>query len=319
MDFREFFYVQKSDRTVMFTLLTVAAVGLLLFFLLGGVNRSSQLAEVDSTMVDSGAVAHGADRWTSRRDNRGYYYSEEASGGSQTTHHLFPFDPNTADSTELLSLGLRSWQVRNLYRYRERGGVFRQPKDFARLYGLSVEQYRELEPYIRISADQRPASTLFPSSSYDDYGEPAASQRPARDTLLYPRKLAMGEHVELNTTDTTQLKKVPGIGSGFAKAIVAYGARLGGYHSVVQLLEIRNFPESALDYFSIRKPQLRKMNLNKLTLEQLRKHPYLSFHQARQIIDYRRLHGPLNSLNDLSLLPDFNADAIERLKPYVEF
>ena len=33
MDFREFFYVQKSDRTVMFTLLTVAAVGLLLFFL----------------------------------------------------------------------------------------------------------------------------------------------------------------------------------------------------------------------------------------------------------------------------------------------
>ena len=35
--------------------------------------------------------------------------------------------------------------------------------------------------------------------------------------------------------------------------------------------------------------------------------------------EYRRLHGPLESLQQLSLLPDFPSEAIQRLEPYVEF
>ena len=49
----------------------------------------------------------------------------------------FCFDPNTADSTQLLRLGLQPWQVRNIYRYRARGGIYRTREDFARLYGLT--------------------------------------------------------------------------------------------------------------------------------------------------------------------------------------
>jgi DNA uptake protein ComE-like DNA-binding protein len=312
MDFREFFYVQKSDRTVMFTLLTVAAVGLLLFFLLGGVNRSSQLAEVDSTMVDSGAVAHGADRWTSRRDNRGYYYSEEAPGGSQTTHHLFPFDPNTADSTELLSLGLRPWQVRNLYRYRERGGVFRQPKDFARLYGLTLKQYRQLEPYIRIAKEYNMMARDYISDE-----KPAA---PQRDSLVRPQKLSPQERVAVNQADTTLLQRVPGIGPYYARRIVSYRQRLGGYYRMEQLLEIEGFPESALNYFSIADDAVvRKLNVNRLSLNELRQHPYVGYYRAKQIVDFRRTHGRISSLNELSLSKDFTPEVIERLEHYVEY
>ena len=65
----------------------------------------------------------------------------------------FAFDPNTADSTQLLRLGLKPWQVRSIYRYRAKGGVFSEPADFARVYGLTLKQYRELEPYIRIGRD----------------------------------------------------------------------------------------------------------------------------------------------------------------------
>ena len=61
------------------------------------------------------------------------------------------------------------------------------------------------------------------------------------------------------------------------------------------------------------------MNVNKLTLNELKRHPYLNFYQARAINDYRRLKGPLKSLDDLSLLPDFTPQDIERLRPYVEF
>lgn len=135
----------------------------------------------------------------------------------------------------------------------------------------------------------------------------------------YQPKIRQGEHVILNTADTTQLKTVPGIGPYFARKIVEYGERLGGYVSVDQLDEIENFPLDAKRYLVIEHPSPRKLNLNRLSLNELRRHPYINFYRARAITDYRRLHGPLKSLDDLRLSKDFPPEAIERLKPYVEY
>ena len=129
---------------------------------------------------------------------------------SRPQPETFPFDPNTADSTQLLRLGLEPWQVRNIYKYRARGGIYRKKEDFARLYGLTVKDYRRLEPYIRISSDYLPASTLVQEEHHE------------RDTLRYPVKIAEGEQVVLNTADTTELRKVPGIGAYYARRIVRY-------------------------------------------------------------------------------------------------
>ena len=306
--FKEFFYLPKSDRRVIIVLLLAVAVLLSAFFLFsGGENKTSGgLTSEDSTVPTMSPVTS---RYYARQHNRGnypphqYYYSE---GGVR--HELFPFDPNTADSTQLLRLGLKPWQVKNIYKYRARGGVYRQPSDFARLYGLTVDDYRQLEPYIRIEGDFRPAAEVI-----------ATEQTASRDTVMYPIKLKPTEHISLNTADTAQLRKVPGIGRYYAREIDRYRRRLGGFVSAEQLLEIENFPEEALPYFTVNSNQVKRLNLNKLTLNQLKQHPYLNFYQARAITDYRRLKGPLKSLDDLSLLPDFTPQDIARLKPYVEF
>ena len=135
----------------------------------------------------------------------------------------------------------------------------------------------------------------------------------------YQPKVRRGEHIVLNTADTTALKTVPGIGSYFARKIVEYGERLGGYVSVDQLDEIEDFPLDAKRYLVVENPSPRKLNVNRLSLNDLRRHPYLNFYQARAITDYRRLHGPLKSLQDLRLSKDFPSEVIERLLPYVEF
>lgn len=135
----------------------------------------------------------------------------------------------------------------------------------------------------------------------------------------YQPKIRRGEHIVLNTADTTALKTVPGIGSYFARKIVEYGERLGGYVSVDQLDEIEDFPLDAKRYLVVENPSPRKLNVNRLSLNDLRRHPYLNFYQARAITDYRRLHGPLKSLQDLRLSKDFPSEVIERLLPYVEF
>ena len=141
------------------------------------------------------------------------------------------------------------------------------------------------------------------------------------DTLVVnrPQKIKSGEHVVLNTADTAALKTVPGIGGYYARKAVQYGERLGGYVSIDQLDEIEGFPLDAKEYLIVENPSPCKINVNKLSLNELKKHPYINFYQARVITDYRRLHGPLKSLSDLRLSKDFPPEAIKRLEPYVEF
>lgn len=283
----------------MIFLLAVVVLSAVVVGIMDKGGMSSQLARTDSLTADSSI------RKAAVRRGVQYIYNVET-----VSRELSAFDPNTADSTLLLSLGLQPWQVRSIYRYRAKGGIYRQPSDFARLYGLTVKQYKELLPYIHISDEYKPAAEV--------YGRTDAV-RSGRDTLRYPVKLQPGQYVTLDDADTASLRKVPGIGRYYASRIVRYRNDLGGYVSVAQLSEIEGIPEAALSYFRVTGGAVRKLNLNRLTLNELKHHPYINFYQARRIIDYRRLKGPLHGIDDLRLLKDFSQRDIERLRPYVEF
>ena len=283
----------------MIFLLAVVVLSAVVVGIMDKGGMSSQLARTDSLTADSSI------RKAAVRRGVQYIYNVDT-----VRRKLSAFDPNTADSTLLLSLGLQPWQVRSIYRYRAKGGIYRQPSDFARLYGLTVKQYKELLPYIHISDEYKPAAEV--------YGRTDAVKS-GRDTLRYPVKLRPGQYVTLDDADTASLRKVPGIGRYYASRIVRYRNDLGGYVSVAQLSEIEGIPEAALSYFRVTGGAVRKLNLNRLTLNELKHHPYINFYQARRIIDYRRLKGPLHSIDDLRLLKDFSQRDIERLRPYVEF
>lgn len=303
MSIKELFYFSKSDRkAILFLLVAIVVIFVAIRWSSGlSVTPDKSVTEQRKTLKRSVSSRHSDNDW--RLDEP-----------TPMAIHLTPFDPNTAPPEQLLALGLQPWQVRSLLKYRSKGGVFRQPSDFARLYGLTLKQYRQLEPYIRISDDYRPAADFI------------ASERPhamhQRDTLRYPEKLKAGMHVFLNSADTTDLKKVPGIGSYFARQIVNYRNRLGGFSSIEQLAEIEDFPIESLTFFAVSTDELGKihrLNVNKLSLNELKRHPYINFYMARAIVDFRRLHGDLQSLDQLKLLKDFSEEKVRRLQPYVTF
>lgn len=233
-------------------------------------------------------------------------------------YELFYFDPNTADSTQLLRLGLQPWQVRNIYKYRAAGGRYNKPTDFARLYGLTLKQYKRLEPYIKIEKEVMAADVYKKS---DD-------EKPIKkDTTLiaYPVKISEGEHININTADTNELKRIPGIGSYYARRIVSFRQRLGGIANVHQLLEIQGFPESSLKYMttgqsaSTRQLPITRIRINHLDVNSLSRHPYIRYVQAKEIMNHRRLRGPIKKADDLRRLPSFTDKEVERLNPYIDY
>ncbi len=311
MKLRDLFYLNKSDRQVLLTFLLVAVVALSAYCLIG--NRTD--SEKDR-FDDREVPLRGSQSSPSPKEK--HYFVE----GRRVER--FVFDPNTADSTQLLRLGLQPWQVRNIYKYRAAGGIYREKADFANLYGLTVKQYRELEPYIQISPDYLPASTLHLPRQYGQSGASQSlsvvdSAHAAVPQPTYSLKIKAGETVDLNALDTAVYMTVPGIGSYRARRIFEYGRRLGGYTSVGQLSEIDDFPMESVIFFDISSKIEPSLKINRMSLNDLKRHPYINYYMARAIIDYRRQQGRINDLHDLSLLPEFSEDVIARLMPYVSY
>lgn len=291
--------MQKSDFRVMVVCLT-------LIVCLGGVyvliDKNVQIEKV----ADKTNILH------KEKGKHQKYYSDYKQQETTLQH----FDPNTADSTTLLALGLPPFIVRSIYKYRSMGGVYSTPEDFARIPGLTQLQYKRLRPFIRISDDYRPASLLVGErkANNTEYTEPTHDT-----TQDYQKKMLPTERLSLNTADTTALKTVPGIGSYYARRIVELRERLGGFISLDQLFAIKNFPESALQYLTIPDGGIKKININRATFKQLSTHPYIGYNRTKGIMDYRKLKGQIHSLKDLSLLPGFTEEEISRMEPYIEF
>lgn len=153
-------------------------------------------------------------------------------------------------------------------------------------------------------------------------------ERIKRLTSSHPRyskteKLPAGSTIELNVADTAMLKKIPGIGSVFARRIVKYRNLLGGYADVTQLAEVYGIDEEkyhALSpWFTVDKNTIRKLYVNRLPEDSLRRHPYINYRQARAIARLRRLHDKLTGWENLRLLDEFTDADIQRLSPYLSF
>ena len=78
-------------------------------------------------------------------------------------------------------------------------------------------------------------------------------------------------------------------------------------------------PDSVLHYMTVTPVELAKLNVNRLSVQQLMKHPYLNFYQAKAIFEHRRNKGNLQSIEDLKHLDAFRPSDIDRLQPYIEF
>ena len=203
--------MNRNDRRVAIAAVCVGVLALVGIWI-GGENPPTSTQGDEETRDSSYSRGSRFSRNSREtRDSSNSYYAVEGRAVER-----FPFDPNTADSTQLLRLGLQPWQVRNIYKYRAKGGIYRQKEDFAKLYGLTVKQYRELEPYIRISSDYQPAATLVGTRESRDSRETRESRYSRDSSLRYPVKIKENEHVVLNTADTTQLRTVPGIGTYYA-------------------------------------------------------------------------------------------------------
>lgn len=300
---KDFFYYSRSERRVILFLLGLLVVLLVFWTICRSTDVSEPTLQKDCAEIDSflASVKQREANYKNRYTASKYRVRQEVV--------LSDFNPNTADSVQLRRLGLPAFVVRNILRYREKGGRFRTPESFARIYGLEEKQYLLLKPYIRIPEEDKGDSDSL-------YGSEVWS---VEENVKRIEKYPAGTLISLNEADTSQLKRVPGIGSGIANRIVAYRNRLGGFTQVRQLQEIPYVDTCLNKWFVIKGVPFRKIRVNKDGLDKLRNHPYMDFYKAKAILEYRRKRGKIKGLSRLSLFEEFTEKDLQRLSPYLSF
>lgn len=302
---KDFFYYSKSERRAISVLLVLVIVLLSgLLFLKWNEKPNPVVQCTESDEIDS-FVAR-----IRERENLRYEYS--GNSRKRVEKHipivLQRFDPNTADSMQLRQLGLTAFVAGNVLRYRSSGGVFRNVESFSRIYGLTDSQFVALKPYITISSEFISQRDTF-----------RANEQKKEDFIPAIVKYPEGTVVSLNVADTSQLKRVPGIGSGLARMIVAYRDRLGGFSRVEQLQEIPHIDVELNRWFRIEDGPYCKLRVNHDGLDCLRNHPYMDFYKARAILEYRRKRGMIKSQSQIAMFEEFSEADMLRLSPYFSF
>ena len=128
--------------------------------------------------------------------------------------------------------------------------------------------------------------------------------------------------IDINSADTTELKSLPGIGSFFAKNIVDYRNKLGGFIEKEQLLEVYAFDSTRMSNIEnliiIDSIVLRKVDVNNDDFKTILRHPYIEYEDVKKIVNYRESKGLIK--NWKQYLEVVGRDDIdERLERYLEF
>ncbi len=314
--------------------------------------------------------------------------SEGNFAGNSAPVSLFYFNPNTADAHDFQSLGLPERTIKGILNYRAKGGQFRQPDDFAKIYALSESDFERLRPWIRLETPpetERAVAATVPLNmqSFDpntadaatlaglglpektvagwlNYRAKGGSFRCKDDVKrlynlsetdfqrLYPwmtlpecsasnnvaqagfagggkalpvRQQFAVQSVDLNAADVEDLVRLPGVGEGWARRILNWRDKLGGFSAVAQVAETRSLPDSVFQkikpYLAVHSTDFKRISINNATWDELNDHPYIEAKQARWIVAFREQHGKYQNIEALLQITELRREWLEKVRPYL--
>ena len=225
-----------------------------------------------------------------------------------------PFDPNQIEEGDWVEMGIPPKTAKTIRNYLSKGGRFRKPEDLQKIWGLKPSDYYRLMPYVRIKDSRINSAARVEYQKNSPRGRVFSSE----NTLNRKRKM-----IDLNLSDSVEWESLPGIGPGYARRIMRYRQRLGGFVRPEQVGETYQLPDSVFQKVrpyiaNMSEHMVRQLNVNTVSADTLGRHPYCGYSAARLIVRYREQHGSFGRLEDLLDIQPLDLEWLERIRPYLK-
>lgn len=247
--------------------------------------------------------------FTKRKFNEDNYTDYPEPGGRYNQSpkgQLFYFDPNSLSEEGWIKLGIREKTASTIHNYISKGGRFYKPEDISKIWGLHEDEVKRLLPYVRIEGK--------PASDYDKYPD-------REDPRTYTKRTYNIIPCDVNSDDTAAFIALPGIGSKLAARIVAFREKLGGFYKIEQVAETYGLPDSTFQKIKSRLVMgvrdVKKLDINKASVDELKAHPYIRYQLANAIVQYRTQHGSFAATQDIKKILLVTDDLYGKISPYI--
>ncbi len=311
----DYLHFSRKDRIA---IIGIVIILLVIFFLPGfySTGRHTYQKNHDTSWISTMQKLEQKDTAANRNfqqfdENNNKYYQYDRPKNNyydKPAGELFYFDPNTLSTGDWRRLGLKEKTVQTIQNYLSKGGHFGKPEDLKKIYGLSPEEFERLAPYIRI------ASTGGPNKYEDFTKAPGTIASPK----IYPSKYSI---IDINSADTAAFISLPGIGSKLSARIINFRDKLGGFYSIEQVRETFGLPDSTFQkikqYLKLENANIKKININTATADELKIHPYIRWTLANPIVAYRNQHGAFEKVADIKKIMVVTDEVYEKIAPYL--
>lgn len=236
-------------------------------------------------------------------------FSKRFSQGKKKSKR-FKFDPNTANKSQLISLGFSNKSANALLNYRSKGGRFYKRNAVKKIFGISASFYQSIEPFIEINRVH-----LTGGSQTTKKQEPKFT---AKKGIIRPKN----KKLEINSASQEEWENLPAIGPFHAKNIVSLRKKLGGFYDIHQIKESYRLTDSTFQviqpYLIVDKRNLHKIDLQRSSFKEINRHPYITYDHTKLLMKAQR-EVELYSLKDLIETKIFNKTELDKLIPYLIF
>jgi len=197
---------------------------------------------------------------------------------------LLVFDPDTASAELWMKHGFSRNQAEGIVRLRDRFGGFNSHDDVAKIKIIKPEQLEKLDQWMR-----------FPE----------------------PEALV----VKVNSAKLEHWVQLKGIGVVIGKRILKFREALGGFHSINQVCDVYGVkPEVCDDILSslyLDSVSVKSIDINKATIKEFARHPYITFELAKKIDSLRHYSSGFTDPKDILVIPLIVEQDYRKLAPYL--
>lgn len=221
---------------------------------------------------------------------------------------VYPFNPNFITDLKGYKLGMSTEEIDRLLAFRKGNRYVNSAEEFQRVTLVSDSLLKAMSPYFKFPD----WVTNKKNKQFVDYSKSRFEDK--------PKIVAM----DINEATREDLMKVYGIGPALSERILKEKEKFGAFMSMEQMEHIWGLSSEVIEnlnrHFTIKTiPNIKKVNVNTVSLKELSQFPYFRYALAKEIVVYRSMNGDLRSSEDLKKIKGFPVEKVNVIEMYLEY
>ena len=223
---------------------------------------------------------------------------------------IYPFNPNYITDYKGEQLGMSLMEIDRLLAFRKTNKFVNSKNEFQKVTKVSdslldkISTYFKFPDWVVKRSEQNAKSSITSTKVKNSYLKKTIST------------------TDINKATAEDLRTISGIGPAFSERIIKYRSKLQGFSFESQIYEIwgieKEVAKKVISTFKIiKKPILKKTNVNTATFKELLNTPYVNYDLSKKILEYRDEVAELQNISELKNIKDFPLELYDQIVLYL--